>query len=452
MRRLFGSPSRQRSPSRRGWLAASLTLGVAVSMIAAVGGQAGASRADWPQLGRGSEHTGYHPFERDVSPATVPGFAKLWQRDLTPKPDPSLRQVYAGSVVAQGLVFAAPMKSSPWDGGSHTTLWALDARTGEPVWKTTDLGWLVATPAVSRGVVVVNASNPFQAVAFDAETGETLWRHRTTFGATEGENFQGAAPVIAHGTAIVSTTGDSFEGAQVGRLWAFDVETGDVVWMRHQSWARPAIAGGVVYASRGSWSPDEGSDGRPLVALDLRSGSARWRAGLGPHGTMIGAPAVAGGVVYTTVWRPGRGATMVALSARNGHVRWREPCAHVILGAPPVVAPDRIMAETAHGSLLALRRSDGEYLWLAQIDPRSRHVTTCVEGACASPAAANGVVFAIAGDRIRAFRLFNGEPLWSRGIGDPTDDTFGITSSPAISRGTVFVGSDTGHLFAFSQR
>lgn len=157
-------------------------------------------------------------------------------------------------------------------------------------------------------------------------------------------------------------------------------------------------------------------------------------------------------MVYATVWRPGRGTLAVALSARNGHVRWRARAEHATFGAPPLVTPDRIVVETARGSLLALRRSDGERLWLAEIDPTSRHVTTCVESACAGPAAANGVLFAVAGDRVRAFRLFNGEPLWSRGIGDPTDDTFGLTSSPAISRGTVYVGSDNGHLFAFGRK
>lgn len=65
-------------------VALAVALGVVVSMIVGAGGLAGASRVDWPHLGRGSEHSGYHPFEHDVSPVTVPGFVKRWQRDLTP--------------------------------------------------------------------------------------------------------------------------------------------------------------------------------------------------------------------------------------------------------------------------------------------------------------------------------------------------------------------------------
>ena len=40
------------------------------------------------------------------------------------------------------------------------------------------------------------------------------------------------APVIAHGIVVVSVTGDTFEGDRLGKLWAFDLVTGDVVWTR----------------------------------------------------------------------------------------------------------------------------------------------------------------------------------------------------------------------------
>lgn len=66
------------------------------------------------------------------------------------------------------------------------------------------------------------------------------------------------------------------------------------------------------------------------------------------------------------------------------------------------------------------------------------------------PARTYRVVLAVAGERLRAFRLFNGEPLWSRRIGN-IRYSIGIASSSAVSRGTLYVGSDPGHLLAFGE-
>jgi outer membrane protein assembly factor BamB len=410
------------------------TAALLVTMV--IGGVA-AAPADWPQLGQGPAHTGYQHFETALSPVTVQDITKLWQRDLTPTADPYNPRIYTAPVVSSGSVFVAPMRPHE----SHGALWAIDRRTGERLWKTIDVGTLDAAPAVSRGTVLVNASYPFEAIAFDAESGATLWRHRTTTpGLTDGENFQGAAPVLAHGVAVVSSTGDTHEGEEIGRLWAFDLATGEVMWKRPQTGGHPAIAGRTVFAGRG---------GR-LLAIDLVDGSVRWIVRLADRDGMVGAPAIEGGTVYTTIYRERRDA-VVAVGASNGRVRWRTPTRPTPSpGAPPLVAPNLVVVETLNGRLVALRRHGGAITWVGEIDPRTRHVHSCTEGACASPAAANGVVFAVAGERLRAFRLFNGQPLWSRRIGN-VRYSIGIASSPAISRGTVYVGSDSGHLFAFGR-
>jgi outer membrane protein assembly factor BamB len=407
----------------------------------------GAVGGDWPQYGHGPAHAGYQPFETQIAPGTVASLDVLWRRDLTPRGGHS-SEVYAAPVVADGLVFTGPMRAYV----SHGLLWALDVRTGTPRWKTTDLGYLVAPPAVSQGIVVVNAGvatvgeTVGEAIAFDAATGGTLWRHHTVFGGTEGENFQGVAPVIAHGIVVVSVTGETFEGDRLGKLWAFDLVTGDVVWTRRQTWGRPAVAGDTVFVPDATWDPVARSRANHLLAIDLEDGTLRWRIPLGGRHAVVGAPSVSEGVVFVSLERSGDDA-VVALAPDDGTVLHK-----VFVNArpntlsPPMIAPGRVVVETFGGALLAFT-TDLDPVWTGRIvRPEPLDLWTCVEASCASPGGANGVVFAVAGDRIRAFRLEDGRSLWSWRIGT---GAIGNVSSPAISNGTVFSGSNSGYLYAF---
>ena len=397
--------------------------------------------ADWPQYGRGPAHAGYQPVETLIAPDTAPTLDVRWRHDLAAR-GRDRYEIYAAPVVADGLVFAAPMRPT----FSHGALWALDAQTGERRWKTTDLGTLVAPPAVSDGIVVVNASYPFEAIAFDAATGETLWRQQTVFGSAEGENFQGTAPVIADGIAVVSSAGDTLQGDRLGKLWAFDLGTGHIVWTRPQTWSRPAVDGGTVFVGDDMWAPGGMSRGNHLLAIALEDGTLRWRTTLGGRGATVGAPSIANGVVYVTVQRPHR-AELVTISAGDGSLlRSASIDAWPNYLTPPMVAPDRIVIETFTGTLVAFS-ADLDHLWTARIVRPSPDVWTCTEGACASPSGANGVVFAVAGARMRAFGLEDGRSLWSWRIG--RGGSIGNASSPAISNGTVYVGSDAGYLYAF---
>jgi outer membrane protein assembly factor BamB len=409
------------------WFVLLVALAVLVSPVPAVAGP-----ADWPQLGHGPSHAGYQAFPAGLSPSSVDALGRIWRRDVTPGSD-EWWPVYAAPVVSDRSVFAAAMR--PFE---PSRLVAFDASTGQRRWRTTDLGPLSAAPAVSRGIVVVNASYPFEAVAFDATTGETLWRQPTTTGSAEGENFQGAAPVVIGGVAIVSTTGDTFEGQPIGRLWAFDLETGEVLWDVRQSWSRPAATARGIFIGR---------DNR-LVALDLADGSVLWWTRLGGATAFVGAPGVSGGTVYVPVERAGDD-LLVAVAALDGTVRWRTQVhASLSVHAPPSVSPNRVVAETIGGRLVALHRRGGRPAWIARITPSRPSVWTCVEGACASPASVDGVVFAVAGPRVRAFRLTDGAVLWGARIAS-TSSEIGLASSPAIANGILYVGSDDGFLYAF---
>ena len=431
---------RYRAP--RGVLRRSIILAFAAAIATSMQ-PAGATSVDWPQFAQGPAHTGYQPLETVIGPDSVGELSPAWVRDLTPYGG-QRQEIYAASVVAGGTVFAAPMRVR----AAHGSLFALDAATGQVRWRTTDIGTLVAAPAVLDGIVVVNASYPHEAIAFDAATGETLWRQPTVLSTGwEGENFEGTSPVLVDGIAVVSASGDTLEGEPLGRLWAFDLETGEVVWDARQTHGRPTVAGGKVLVADWTWSGTVW-DGRQLVARDLLDGSIVWKTSLGGPDAVVGIPSVQVGIVYVTVERR-RSHLLVALDVSDGSELWRTVVhAHVGEFTPPVITPDRIVLASANGWLIGRHRHAGGPAWRAEVTARHRDTWTCVEGSCASPAAANGVVFAVAGPTIAAFRLSNGARLWHYEIGRE-EALYGNASSPAIASGVIYVGSYTGREFAF---
>jgi outer membrane protein assembly factor BamB len=139
-------------------------------------------------------------------------------------------------VVADGTVYF---------GSRDGTLYAVDARTGTERWRRGFTGKLwdprmangAATPVVAGGVV--HFANSAYVSAFDAATGTSLWRHRTT--ADE-------VGVLALTTGTVLFTGPN------GTLYALDSRTGRQKWRRTLTseipW-RPHIVDGTVYFEDG---------------------------------------------------------------------------------------------------------------------------------------------------------------------------------------------------------
>jgi polyvinyl alcohol dehydrogenase (cytochrome) len=146
-------------------------------------------------------------------------------------------------------------------GQKNGRYWALDARTGEVVWRTQvapggDLGGIMWGAATDGGRIYVAATNyagkPHQApdgttittgsfAALDARTGRILW--------------QIADPGGAMGLGPVSTAnGVVYAGSTSGRMYALDADTGDVLF-DHQgegtSNAGPAIVDGTLYWGNG---------------------------------------------------------------------------------------------------------------------------------------------------------------------------------------------------------
>lgn len=345
----------------------------------------------WPQFQADARHSGYQPIVLDPRGASL-----LWSRTL------DARYTVQPVAAANGLVFATLRTTNLADvpqlfalrGATGEVLWsrgfgpvssvnppsyafgnlylqtgkpsgpnvdaalhALDARTGEPAFRTIHgAQWEVyGAPAIAGRTACVNAGYVGGMDAFDALSGERLWHQgallqvdgwtpalddRRAY-AFLGSPFESALYAVdqasgAMAYAVPDTAARSrFEAGPVlgelgealvvnrGRLLCYDRATGALRWKIARAFAeRPAVARGTIYviddgalaaideasqADRWNWRPPEGSLTGPLVVTDshvLATTSANtYAVGLASHSTewtypFVGSLAVADGVLY----------------------------------------------------------------------------------------------------------------------------------------------------------
>lgn len=126
--------------------------------------------------------------------------------------------------------------------GSYSRMWALDAHTGERLWKfearlPDDIR--PCCDVVNRGAAIYGDKVFFGALdasiyALDKDTGKVVWREK--FGDHKvGYTMTGAPTIIKDAETgrvmlIHGSSGDEF--GVVGKLYARDVDTGEEIWMR----------------------------------------------------------------------------------------------------------------------------------------------------------------------------------------------------------------------------
>jgi outer membrane protein assembly factor BamB len=245
-------------------------------------------------------------------------------------------------------------------------VFALDLETGEVRWsKFYNVSAVVGPngPAVGWGKVFV-AKDLYNVTALDAGTGEEVWSTMLSKVSTTGIDIQ---PAVYDNLVYVSTvpgTGDVFYApGGIGKIYALDAETGDVVW-NFSTVDSPDLWGNEgVNSGGGCWYPP---------SIDLESGITFWG---------IGNPAPFPG---TEEWpsgtsRPGPNLytdSMLALDHATGEMIWfRQVLAHDLFDHDFQISP--ILAELdvggasqkvvfgagKLGKVYAFNRSSGEVLW-----------------------------------------------------------------------------------------
>ncbi|MCP2256081.1 alcohol dehydrogenase (cytochrome c) [Prauserella aidingensis] len=216
-------------------------------------------------------------------------------------------------LVVDGVMFV-----TGWDG----VIWALDATTGEQLWRykhAVPFDVTLCCANVNRGCAVANGkvymvTQNAQLVALDATTGEKVWQK--TIGDVRAGESASLAPLVVKDTLITGSAGGEF-GVR-GHIDCWDLETGEQRWRCYtvpkpgepgsdtwpadgEAWARGGanhwVTGtydpelNLYYAGTGNPAPDFDGEVRPgdnlytdsVVAVDVDTGEIKWHYQFTPH-------------------------------------------------------------------------------------------------------------------------------------------------------------------------
>ena len=276
---------------------------------------------------------------------------------------------------------------------------ALDADTGEALWRFKMDSHAVVPVSASGGVVYVGARDGW-VYALDAGTGDLLWRYET------GALHESFLPTVSGGVVYI--------GARDGRVYALDEGTGDLLWQYETGdtvSSAPVVSGEVVYI--GSWDEH-------VYALDASTGSLRWR--YDTRGKVSHSPVVSGGRVFVA---SGDG-LLHALDADTGGPLWRN---NKLSG--------EIYWITDSGSVVYATADDSVYAFLPKGDLLWKYNAGRIVPV--SPVVSGGVVYVVTAGHVLGLDGDTGTLLWERQTGR-------VPVSPVVSGGVVYVATADGHV------
>ncbi|MCB1546706.1 MAG: PQQ-binding-like beta-propeller repeat protein [Hyphomicrobiaceae bacterium] len=263
--------------------------------------------------------------------------AAIWRVSVSPSNERA-REGYGGGLAAEG--------GRIYVGTGYGIVVALEARTGKKLWEK-NLGVPVRTSPTAAGdkLFVMTAQGRFYCLS--GADGSEVWTFR---GLPERMSIlANVSPAVDGETVIIPYPS--------GEVVALKVSDGQQLWTESLSGstrstsglaaisdaARPAIAGGTVYAV--------GHGGR-MLATSQRSGELIWSANI----ASIQAPWVAGGSVFV-VDINGR---LMALSRQDGKVQWTTKLPGDKTWSGPVLAGGRLWLTSSKGRVISVDAMTGK--------------------------------------------------------------------------------------------
>ena len=239
---------------------------------------------------------------------------------------------------------------------------ALNAATGEQVWKVKPAGPLRGSPTIAfDSVFVMTQAN--QIVALNAADGTQVWNAAASVGQTGV--FGVAAAAAGQGTIIA--------GYSTGELIAYRYENGRELW--NDALARTSLSTSVGVLTDIDADPiiDRGrvyalGQGGRMAAYELVTGQRIWELNLAG----ISTPAVAGDWIFTLT----DDARLLCIARSSGKVRWLSQLAPYrnvakkkdpIYWSGPVLAGDRLWFVNSQGELFSAAAADGQPVLAANV-------------------------------------------------------------------------------------
>lgn len=345
----------------------------------------------------------------------------------------------------------------------------LDAATGEEIWRDTWSDFLtdviydryaIGSPTIDPETGEVYVFTTAGVLRRYSPDGDVRWETSTmeTLGRLSFPNGRTGAPVVVEDRVlmhIINAHWGRTEGPARDRFYAFDKETGEVLWgctpgvgPKDSSFSHPVLEerGGrqVLYAGTGCGN---------MVALDARTGDPLWRYQMSIGGVNSSAlihgdsliaihgkenidSSVIGRMISLPLGaEPGDGTPGPVVLPTEAN-EWRNDL--VAFTSSPVLVGDRVYLTSAHGDLSCIDADTGKILWKEHLAPDQIH---------ASPVAADGKLYV---------PMTNGTLFVVRA----TDDACEILSktqlegsclgAPAICGGRVYVHT-TEKLYCFGE-
>jgi outer membrane protein assembly factor BamB len=239
-------------------------------------------------------------------------------------------------------VIAGDLIITPSDGRPISSVYALDRATGKLRWEwPAERG--VETDLVLAGGRVLALTGTAELAALDARTGEELWRLAPD-GPQPRQEFHKSAPAAGGGRVF-------FETAD-GRLYAADLATGKLLWKRELGFD---ITTSLLLTAQGLLAGL--ADGR-IVRLDPATGDVETALAVGgaPRGPLV----LAEGVLLVLLdW----GGTLLAVDESLGKTLWRREQVGKWSAPRPTVWGDSVLMGTTQGELQAYALRDGAPRW-----------------------------------------------------------------------------------------
>ena len=279
--------------------------------------------------------------------------AERWQKSFQIKGDGASSIYGGGASVADDRVYITTGLGE---------VAALNAATGEQLWKVKPAGPLRGSPTIAFGsVFVMTQAN--QIVALNAADGTQVWNAAASVGQTGV--FGVAAAAAGQGTIIA--------GYSTGELIAYRYENGREVWT--DALARTSLSTSVGVLTDIDADPiiDRGrvyalGQGGRMAAYELVTGQRIWELNLAG----ISTPAVAGDWIFTLT----DDARLLCIARSSGKVRWLtqlpafrnvEKKKNPLFWSGPVLAGDRLWFVNSLGQVFSAAATDGQPVLVADV-------------------------------------------------------------------------------------
>ncbi len=318
------------------------------------------------KVGKGVAHyeSGLKPLIRDnrVYAASREGLVEaknlsngrtLWRFDLRNEGKPSLFSRFNSDTarIAGGISYSG---NKLFLGTEDGEVFALDAETGQLVWRVPVKGEVLASPAAAEGLVVA-ATAAGTIIALDQETGEQRWVF---------EDEQPALTIRGVSEPVIESGGVIY-GSGTGRVGVLIADRGFQAWEEPIAVsqgttdlsrlvdvdAKPIVVAGTLYSIAYNGE---------LVAMELRSGRQLWKRDYASFRNM----AISGNILYVVDATGG----IYAIDRRNGSEVWGQQGLRRHFLTAPTVYKDYLVVGDVKGNLHWLNRESGDFVARQSMD------------------------------------------------------------------------------------